>query len=79
MMANTYEFEVPEFLWATIEEGLKKTQESGHAEVGVTCEDPLESHMPQVHSGYTTHQGHRECSGDRVPVSLKMFSAVSQD
>lgn len=30
---------------------VQKTQGSGHAEVGVTCEDPLEYHIPQAHSG----------------------------
>lgn len=29
MMANTYEFEVPEFVWATIEERCKRPKEVG--------------------------------------------------
>lgn len=51
MMANTYEFEMTDVSVGDNRGRVQKTQGSGHVEVDVTCEDPLEYHIPQVHSG----------------------------
>lgn len=71
-----------EFLWETVEEGIKRPKEACVLKwvYYVDYVDRRSTAAPcstVVPRGHTTHQGHRDLDSEKVPASHKIFSDIS--